>query len=69
MREIIKNALSQLWGNKLRTFLTMLGMLIGIGAVIMILGLGQGMKDYMKGQFASVGQGVIEIHTVVVMNI
>ena len=62
MREIIKNALSQLWGNKLRTFLTMLGMLIGIGAVIMILGLGQGMKDYMKGQFASVGQGVIEIH-------
>ena len=37
MREIIKSAFAQLAGNKLRTFLTMLGMLIGVGSVIIIL--------------------------------
>lgn len=61
MYEIIKSAFSQLLGNKLRTFLTMLGMLIGIGAVIMILALGEGMKGFMMEQMSSVGKGVIQI--------
>lgn len=63
MRETIKSALAQLKGNKLRTFLTMLGMLIGIGSVIIILSLGEGMKGFISGQFASVGQGTIQIMT------
>ena len=63
MRETLKNALSQLKGNKLRTFLTMLGMLIGISAVIIILSLGEGVKGYVNGQFSSVGKGTIQIMT------
>lgn len=61
MGEIIKSAFAQLLGNKLRTFLTMLGMLIGVGAVIMILSLGEGMKGYVNGEFASVGKGTIQV--------
>ena len=61
MRETIKSALAQLAGNKLRTFLTMLGMLIGVGSVIIILSLGEGMKGYVSGQFEGVGQGTIQV--------
>lgn len=61
MIEIIKGAISQLTGNKLRTFLTMLGMLIGISAVIIILGVGEGMKGFVNSQFASVGRQTIQI--------
>ena len=61
MREMIKSALAQLAGNKLRTFLTMLGMLIGVGSVIMILSLGEGMKGFVNGQFEGIGQGTIQI--------
>ncbi len=63
MRETLKNAISQIKGNKLRTFLTMLGMLIGIGAVIIILSLGEGVKGFVNGQFSSVGKNVIQIQT------
>ena len=61
MRETLKSAFSQLKGNKLRTFLTMLGMLIGIGAVIIILSLGEGVKEFVNGQFSTVGRGTIQI--------
>ncbi|MBE6022001.1 MAG: FtsX-like permease family protein [Cellulosilyticum sp.] len=65
MREIIKSALAQLAGNKLRTFLTMLGMLIGVGSVIMILSLGEGMKGYVSGEFEGIGQGTIQVMAMV----
>lgn len=61
MHETIKSAFAQLLGNKLRTFLTMLGMLIGVGSVIMILSLGEGMKHYVNGEFEGVGNGTIEV--------
>ena len=64
MRETLKSALSQLKGNKLRTFLTMLGMLIGISAVIIILSLGEGVKGYVNSQFSGVGKGTIQVVTV-----
>lgn len=62
MGETLKSAFSQLIGNKLRTFLTMLGMLIGISAVIMILGLGEGLKGFVNDQFATIGKGTIMIN-------
>lgn len=61
MRETLKNAFAQLLGNKLRTFLTMLGMLIGVGSVIMILSLGEGMKSFVSGEFDGVGKGTIQV--------
>lgn len=61
MNETLKGAFAQLKGNKLRTFLTMLGMLIGIGAVIIILSLGEGVKGFIDDQFSTVGKGSIQI--------
>ncbi len=63
MNETLKSAFAQLKGNKLRTFLTMLGMLIGIGAVIIILSLGEGVEGFIDDQFATVGKGSITIET------
>lgn len=63
MNETIKSALSQLVSNKLRTFLTMLGMFIGIGAVIIILSVGEGVKGYFNEEFSQLGKGTIEIKT------
>lgn len=65
MQETIKSAFAQLLGNKLRTFLTMLGMLIGVGSVIMILSLGEGMKHYVNGEFEDVGNGTIQVTAMV----
>ncbi len=67
MNETIKSAFSQLRSNKLRTFLTMLGMFIGIGAVIIILSVGEGVKAYFNDQFSEMGKGTIEINTTVYM--
>ena len=64
MGETIKSAFSQFKNNKLRTFLTMLGMFIGIGAVIIILSIGEGVKAYFNDQFASIGRGTIEIKAI-----
>ena len=47
----IKNILS----SKLRTFLTMLGIIIGVCAVIVIVGLGNGMQKYIEDSFADMG--------------
>lgn len=41
--ETFRQALQNVWSNKLRTFLTMLGIIIGVMAVIVIVGLGNGM--------------------------
>lgn len=59
--ESIKSALKQLMGNKGRTVLTMLGMFIGVGAVIMILALGSGFQTYIKGSFMDMGLGVFQV--------
>ncbi len=59
--EIVKSALEQLKSNKLRTFLTMLGMFIGIGAVIIILSVGEGVKGYFNTMFSEIGKGTITV--------
>jgi len=45
--------------NKLRTLLTMLGMIIGVAAVIAMVGIGNGAKSQIESQIASLGQNVI----------
>lgn len=59
--ECIKSAINQMLGNKMRTFLTMLGMFIGIGSVIMVLGVGAGVKNLMMDTFKDVGKGAVLI--------
>ena len=53
--EIIKQAVKNVWSNKVRSFLTMLGIIIGVMAVIIIMGLGSGLAGMMNGMFSSMG--------------
>ena len=47
--------------NKMRCFLTMLGVIIGVGAVIAMLAIGQGSKDSIKAQISDMGSNMIMI--------
>jgi putative ABC transport system permease protein len=57
----IKIALRALRRNKLRTVLTMLGIIIGVGAVIAMVGIGNGAKAQVQARIAALGQNVIQI--------
>lgn len=59
---ILKIALRALNRNKLRAILTMLGIIIGIAAVICMLAIGQGSKESIKAQIAEMGSNMIMIH-------
>ena len=54
-------ALRALMANKLRTSLTMLGILIGVGAVIALLAIGQGAQAAVEQRFAFLGTNVIYV--------
>ena len=58
---IIGIALQALRRNKLRSILTSLGIIIGVGAVIAMVGVGQGAKNQVEAQIASLGRNVILI--------
>src|SRR5213082_2491423 len=47
--------------NKMRTGLTALGIIIGVGAVITMVGIGNGAKAQVEAQVASLGQNVIQV--------
>lgn len=59
--ESIKMAVTTLTGNKLRSSLTMLGIIIGNASVITMVGVGQGAQRYASGQFESLGPNVLFI--------
>ena len=56
-----KIALRALWVNKMRSFLTMLGIIIGVGAVITMLAVGTGASEKIAEQIASVGSNLIMV--------
>ncbi len=59
--ESFKMALSNIRASKMRSFLTMLGIIIGVAAVIVIVGLGNGMQNYMAEQFESIGTNILTV--------
>ena len=59
--ESIKVALSSLWSNKMRSFLTMLGIIIGISSVITIVSLGQGSQAKISQEFEKFGANRVNI--------
>ena len=59
---IIKIALRALANNKLRGFLTMLGIIIGVASVITMLAIGQGSKRSIQAQISEMGSNMIMIH-------
>lgn len=59
--EVVGIATEALWSNKLRTGLTMLGVIIGIGSVISITSIGQGIQKSVEQQIQSLGTDVLQI--------
>ena len=57
----LRIALRALARNKLRSFLTMLGIIIGVGAVIAMVAIGEGAKALVREQIASLGTNILVI--------
>lgn len=66
--EYIKIALMNIRGNKARSFLTMLGIIIGISSVILIVSAGNGFKVGISGQLDALVGGFIQIYADVPAN-
>jgi putative ABC transport system permease protein len=59
--ESFRIAWTALRANKLRSLLTMLGMIIGVGAVIGMLAIGNGMRQFLDKQFSGLGVGTFYV--------
>jgi putative ABC transport system permease protein len=59
--ESFRSALQSVMANKMRSFLTMLGIIIGISSVITIVSIGEGGKKAITGEFESIGTNVINV--------
>ncbi|MEC1522461.1 ABC transporter permease [Neobacillus niacini] len=57
-----KIALSSIWNHKIRSILTMLGIIIGVAAVITIVAIGQGTKKQMTDELFSTDKNAIDIY-------
>ena len=60
--EVIRVALSSLRSNMLRSLLTMLGIVIGVAAVIAMIALGNGAENAVKDRIARLGTTVLQIN-------
>src|SRR5437868_13270872 len=59
--EILRIAFRALARNKMRSILTMLGIIIGVGAVIAMVGLGQGAQKAVQERIASMGSNLLYV--------
>jgi putative ABC transport system permease protein len=60
---LLRAALRAITRNKLRSSLTVLGIIIGVGAVIAMVGIGEGASNLVKSQISSLGDNLITIHS------
>jgi putative ABC transport system permease protein len=59
--EAFKLALQSLWANKLRTILTLIGVVMGVASVIMVITLVQGAKNYVSTKLSGYGSDVFTV--------
>lgn len=59
--ETLKLALAAIWAHKLRSFLTLLGMIIGVTAFMVVLSILQGFNSYVDEKLAGIGSNMITI--------
>ena len=59
--ESVSMSVSNIVGNKMRSFLTMLGIIIGVAAIIALMTIVQGATDTMTAQFDSMGLGTLRV--------
>lgn len=60
--KLFKMAMSSVWNNKMRSFLTMLGIIIGISSVSILVGMGEGTKKQITEQIEKLGTNLITIN-------
>lgn len=60
--ESFKQALSSLRANKLRSILTMIGIIMGVFSVITIVAIGNATQSYMDSEFAKIGANVLVVY-------
>ena len=58
---LLKSAFADFRRNKIRTFLTSLGIMIGVMSVVLLIALGVGLKNYLSQQFQNLGANLIII--------
>lgn len=63
IKESIKMSVQNIKSNKMRSFLTMLGIMIGVASVIGLITIVQTATDYVMGQFSELGAGTITVMT------
>jgi len=59
--EYLRIALEALASNKIRSFLTMLGVIIGVASVIMLVSIGEGAKTYIRSELMGIGSNLLII--------
>ncbi len=59
LKSIFLTAIKALWVNKARSFLTMLGVIIGVGSVVLLTSIGTGLQIYIEKQFADLGANTL----------
>ena len=59
--ETVKMAFKAIWGNKVRTFLTMLGVIIGVMSVTVLMAIGQGTTSSVTDSISSMGTNMISV--------
>ena len=62
LAQAFKMAVKSIWSKKMRSLLTMLGIIIGVASVITMLAIGQGSKRSIQTQIAEMGSNMIMIH-------
>lgn len=59
---LLRVAIRAILNNKIRTFLSMLGIIIGVMAVIVMMAIGQGSKESIRGELSKMGTNLLSIH-------
>src|SRR4030066_337038 len=57
--EFLRVAFASILENSMRSFLTMLGIIIGVGLIILLVSMTAGFREYLVGQFMGIGTNLI----------
>ena len=58
---VFKVAFKSIWANKMRSFLTLLGVIIGVGAVVAMMGLGTGIRESIIQNVRGMGANLLTV--------
>lgn len=61
LAQSIRMAVMSIVGNKVRSFLTMLGIIIGVSSVILLVSVGQGVTGQITSQFSDLGTNQLTV--------